>query len=65
MSGEKRKYILDHCPEEFEFLLKEFIDEVENEVNEALSCFEITSVSDLSKIEEGCDKLAKLSEDLY
>lgn len=57
---------MKNCPEEFEDELKNFIDDVETQVNSAQSALEnIKSVSDLGNVNECLGTLREISEALY
>jgi hypothetical protein len=60
-----RKEIMQNCPEEFEDDLKEFIDEIEGELNSIKDHMDIRSLTDLERIDEAHDMIIKLAEDLY
>jgi len=65
MTGQKRKKIMDECPEEFEDELKSFIDEVESEVGSIVDLLDISSIDELHQIEEAQKIATNLADDIY
>lgn len=65
MSGRLREEIMRQCPEEFEDTLKDWIDKVENRVNDIAGLLIIDSTADLYKIEEAEITACRLGEELY
>lgn len=63
--GELRSKIMDKCPEGFEDDLKDFIDEIEMDVNTIKNAMEINSLSDLASIETAADMISDLADNLY
>ena len=65
MVSRRRQDIMDTCPEGFEEDLKDFIDEIEGEINTAKDHMEVSSLSDLDRIDEARDMLVDLADSLY
>jgi len=63
--GQRRKNILDDCPDEFHDELESFINEIENEVNNIINELSITSISELGRIEEAYNLADDLADSLY
>ena len=61
----QRKEIMSECPEEFQDTLKEYIDEIEHEVNSVLENLEVKDLDDLHKISDARSIAVSLSEDIY
>ena len=61
-----RKEIMDQCPEKFEGVLIDFIDEIEWEVNEAKKTLDgINGINDLHRVKDCWELLDKISKALY
>ncbi len=60
-----RSKIMDECPEEFEDKLKDFIDDIEREVNDIKDNMDITSVSYIDSIGIAFDDIKRLAKELY
>ena len=61
-----RDDIMENCPEGFEDELKEIVDEVENDVNDARKLLEdISGVSTLGNVGDCLTELERLSRELY
>lgn len=60
-----RKEIMSICPDGFEESLKEFIDSIEDKVNEVKDKLEINGLGDLHQIEDAKYIIDELSSDLY
>ena len=56
---------MDECPEEFEDKLKDFIDDIEREVNDIKDNMDITSVSYIDSIGIAFDDIKRLAKELY
>lgn len=57
---------MDQCPEKFEGVLIDFIDEIEWEVNEAKKTLDgINGVNDLHRVEDCWELLDKIAKALY
>jgi hypothetical protein len=63
--GELRSEIMDICPEDFEDELKIFIDKLEGLAGEIVGELDITSISDIGKIESAYDLADDLADALY
>jgi hypothetical protein len=63
--GKRREEIMNKCPEDFEYDLKDFIDSVENELTTIRDMMEVTSISELDKIDDAHSLLTDLCDELF
>lgn len=63
--GERRKQIMENCPEDFEDELKAFIDELESAVGDIVSELSIKEITDIERIADGFNLADKLADSLY
>ena len=63
--GQRRKDILDGCPEEFYEQLVSFIDDIEVIVNEIKDDLDICGIGEIDRIENAYDTADSLADSLY
>lgn len=61
----KRKDIMEHCPEEFEDTLKDFIDECESRFQEIRNMLDIKDIDQLDQISDAYRLADDYASDLY
>lgn len=60
-----RSDIMKDCPEEFEPVLKDIIDDIERRIIDIAGLVSISGVADIGNIIEAHEELEKLTADLY
>lgn len=61
----KRKDIMEHCPKDFEDLLKDFIDEVESRFQKVRDLLDIKDVDQLDQVSNAHRLADDYAGDLY
>lgn len=65
MRGELREKILDECPDDFRDELADWINDLEQRMEEIVDLLDISSVHDLSDIEDAKSKLEDLKDAIW